>query len=174
MNKGGRPSKYESEVKPRFSEIKEWLTIGATDKEIADNLGINKGTFCEYKKRFPEFNEFIKNNRKMPVQAIKAALYKRATGFVYSEKKTVVEYEELSADLKEALTQLGIDTAKIEQRKLVREEMMEKTALPDPASAMILLKHWDRDGGWTNDPASLDLKKQEFELKKQHLESEEW
>lgn len=151
MNKGGRPSKYDSDVKPRFEEIKEWLKIGATDREIADNLGINKATMCDYKKRFSEFNELIKKGRKMPIQDIKAALFKRATGFSYKEIEEIEDNEGYK-----------------------RTKTVTKYALPDPASAMILLKHWDKDGGWTNDPAQLDLKKQELELKKQHLESEEW
>lgn len=151
MNKGGRPSKYDSDVKPRFEEIKEWLKIGATDREIADNLGINKATMCDYKKRFSEFNELIKKGRKMPIQDIKAALFKRATGFDYKEIEEIEDNEGYK-----------------------RTKTVTKYALPDPASAMILLKHWDKDGGWTNDPAQLDLKKQELELKKQHMESEEW
>ena len=151
MKKGGRPNKYDTDVKPRFEEITEWLKIGATDKEIAENLGINKATICEYKKRYPEFNELIKNGRKMPVQAIKAALFKRATGFMYQERK-VVNSE------KNGLT----------------VETYEKYALPDPASAMILLKHWDKESEWTQDPAMLKLKKQELELKKEHMESGEW
>lgn len=146
-----RPSKYESDVKPRFEEITEWLTIGATDREIADNLGINKATMCEYKKKYAEFNELIKNGRKKPVQAIKAALFRRATGFVYTEKTTTIS-----------------------EKNGYTEQTFEKYALPDPASAMILLKHWDKEHGWTNDPQQLELKKQELELKKKHLESEVW
>ncbi len=151
MKKGGRPNKYDTDVKPRFAEIQEWLQIGATDREIADNLGINKATMCEYKKKYSEFNELIKSGRKQPVQAIKAALFKKATGFNYTEKKTVIEHGHV-----------------------VREEIYTKAALPDPASAMILLKHWDKEHEWTNDPASLELKKQELELKKKHIESEVW
>ena len=83
--KGGRPSKYERDVKPRFEEIKEWLKLGATDAEIAENLGVHKGTLCKYKNEFNEFNELIKNGRKQPVEQIKAALFKRATGFTYNE-----------------------------------------------------------------------------------------
>ena len=150
-NKGGRPNKYDTDVKPRFQEIEEWLKIGATDKEIAENLGINKATICEYKKRFPEFNELIKNSRKAPVQAIKAALFKRATGFSYTEQKV-------------------IDSEK--NGKTV--ETYFKYALPDPTSAMMLLRHWDKENEWTNDPASLALKKQELELKKEHLERTDW
>ena len=163
MNKGGRPSKYETDVMPKFDEIAEWLKIGATDKEVAENLGINKATFCEYKKRFPELNELIKSARKQPVQAIKAALFKRATGFMYSEKKII--RKQILLD--------GEDDEKI-PATLVQTETYEKYALPDPASAMILLKHWDKEHGWTQDPQQLDLKKKEFELKKQQIESETW
>lgn len=151
MKKGGRPSKYENDVKPRFAEIKEWLKIGATDKEIAENLGINKATICEYKKKYPEFNELIKESRKAPVQAIKAALFKRAVGFTYVEK-SVVNSE------KNGLT---VTTT-------------TKTVLPDPASCLILLKHWDKETEWSHDPATLKLKKKELELKKKHMESMEW
>ena len=148
-NKGGRPSKYESDVKPRFAEITEWLGAGATDKEIAENLGINKSTFCEYKKQFKELNELVKNGRKKAILEIKAALFRRAVGFSYQES-TVTESE------KNGCTKVT----------------NTKYALPDPACAMILLKHWDRESGWTNDPASLELKKEELELKKK--QAEEW
>lgn len=151
MNKTGRPSKYESNVKPRFAEIKEWLKNGATDKEIAQNLGVNAKVFCRYKSEYSDLNELVKNGRQTAVQEIKAALFKRATGFMYQEKKTVVS-----------------------EKNGLTIETYDKYAPPDPASAMILLKHWDKDGGWTQDPQQLELKKQELELKKKHLESEDW
>ena len=149
--KSGRPSKYESNVKPRFAEIKEWLKAGATDKEIAENLGVNPKVLCRYKNQFSDLNELFKNGRLKAVQEIKAALFKRATGFTYTEKK-VINSE------KNGLT----------------VETYTKVALPDPASAMILLKHWDKENEWTQDPASLKLKKQELELKKKRIESEVW
>lgn len=162
MKKSGRPNKYDSDVKPRFAEIKEWLQIGATDREIADNLGINKATMCEYKKKYSEFNELIKSGRKQPVQAIKAALFKRATGFSYTEKK----------EIRKAIV-ITEDDEKI-PAELVQTEIYTKYALPDPASAMILLKHWDKENEWTNDPASLELKKKELEYKKEMALKNEW
>ena len=110
----------------------------------------------------------------MPVKQIKAALFKRATGFTYSEKKTVIEFEEWSDEVKDVLAQAGIDSDSVEQRKLVRVEVYEKQALPDPTSAMMLLRHWDDETEWTSDPAQLKLKKEELELKKKHIESEIW
>lgn len=147
----GRPNKFDTHVKPRFNEISEWLKIGATDKEIAENLGVNQRVFCKYKKEYSQLNDLIKKGRKAPVQAIKAALFKRAVGFNYTEKK-VIESE----------------------RNGVTVETYTKAALPDPASAMILLKHWDKETEWTQDPAVLKIRKEEFELKKKHIESEVW
>lgn len=147
----GRPNKYLTNVKPRFAEIKEWLKLGATDKEIAENLGVNPKVLCRYKNEYSDLNELWKNGRMKAVQDIKAALFKRATGFQYQEKK-VIESEKNGRTV----------------------EIYTKSALPDPASAMILLKHWDKEGGWTQDPQQLELKKQELELKKKHLESEDW
>lgn len=149
--KTGRPNKYFTHVKPRFEEIKEWLKAGATDKEIAENLGVNPKVFCKYKSDFTDLNELCKNGRLKAVQEIKAALFKRATGFSYKEQK-VINSE------KNGLT----------------VETYTKYALPDPASAMILLKHWDKDQEWTQDPALLKIKKEELKLKKEQMESGEW
>lgn len=146
----GRPNKYFTHVKPRFAEITEWLEAGATEKEICDNLGINNKVFCKYKNEYKELNELVKNARRRPVQQIKAALFKRATGYHYQETTTVMS------------------------EKGTQVTTYNKYLPPDPASAMILLKHWDKETEWTQDPATLKLKKEEFEFKKEHAESEVW
>lgn len=163
----GRPSKYETAVKSRFNEIKEWLNIGATDKEIAANLGIHKDTLIEYKKQYSEFNDLIKNGRKSPVIQIKQAMLKRAVGFQYEEKKVVTQ--QIMID--------GADGIPI-PAKVIRTEIMTKTALPDVAAGLVLLQHWDKDEKgkpkWSRDPASLEIKKQELELKEKQAENEAW
>lgn len=85
------------------------------------------------------------------MQAIKAALYRRATGFKYEETKYIEDSE-----------------------GYWKRETFTKYSVPDPTAALMLLKHWDQDQEWTSDPASLKIKKEELELKKQQAESEEW
>lgn len=148
----GRKGKYQTHVRPRFDEIREWASIGATDKEIAASLGIAESTYFDYKAKHKEFSELIKKARKVPVMAIKAALFHRATGYAYSENKKIYD---------------GAG-------QLIKEEVYTKQALPDPACAMILLKHWAKDEGWTNDPASLELRKKELELKEKQAEADDW
>lgn len=138
----GRKSKYESDIKSRFDEIESWCSIGASEKEIIKLLGISKDTFYSYKRKYAEFSDLLKRARKKPVMEIKAALLKRATGYQYEEIEQIED-----SDGK------------------WRRRTVKKTAPPDPASALILLKHWDKDGGWTNDPAMLEIRKRELELK---------
>lgn len=147
----GRKSKYETDVKPRFDEIKSWYESGATDREVFENLGISKNAFYKYIKEYEEFRDLRKKGQKVPVREIKAALFKRACGFSYQETKEVVDSEGYR-----------------------RTETTTKYAMPDPASAMILLKHWAKDEGWTNDPAALELRKREVELKEKQAENESW
>lgn len=151
MGYGGRKSAYETHIKPRFEEIRKWASGGATDKEIAAALAVSDSTYFKYKAKYAEFRDVLKDARVKPVDEIKAALFKRATGFVYQERKEVIE--------------AGVT---------VRIEIMTKQALPDPACAMILLKHWAKDEGWTNDPQQLELKRKELELREKQVELGAW
>lgn len=158
----GRKSKYETHVKSRFDEIREWVKLGATEKEIYTNLGIGKDAWIGYKEKYQELTELIKINRKQPVKEIKAAMLKRATGFQYEERKVVtqrIDYE---------------DGDTVIPAKLIRTEVTTKTALPDVAAGLVLLKHWAKDEEWTGDPQMLELKKKELELKEKKLEEESW
>lgn len=139
---GGRKSVYESKVKARFGEIANWCSIGASEKEIIELLGISRDTFYSYKRKHAEFSDLLKRARKKPAMEIKAALFKRAVGFQYEESEEIRDSD-----------------------GGWRQRTVRKTALPDPASAMILLKHWAPEEGWTNDPAMLEIRKRELELK---------
>lgn len=160
-------------------DIVQQLSEEGTPKdEIANLLGVSKSTWYAWESKEPIIKEAIELGRLTAVKKLKDSLFKRATGFHYSDKKTVIEYEEFNPEIKDALVGLGYDIEKIGQRKLVRVEISEKYALPDPTSAMMLLKHWDKDDEgnslWTSDPAMLELKKQELELKKDTLEKGQW
>lgn len=174
----GRKSKYETDVKARFDEIKKWLENGATEKEIARKLGVANSTFSDYKNKFPEFSEFLKENRKQPVEEIKAAMLKRALGFQYTEKKTTKQKVELPDELKSILEEYGVDVSTIQRPILVKTEETVKHALPSETAGLILLKHWDKDNNgkakWTGDPASLEIKKEELKLKEKQMENENW
>lgn len=151
MANAGRKNKYETHVKPRFEEIKEWLALGATDKEIIEKLGVKKSAFYDYVNKYAELSELMKSGRVDAINAIKAALFRRAKGYDYTEEKVIVS-----------------------EKDGKRTELIRKHLPPDPACAMILLKHWAKNEGWTNDPQLLEIKKAELEIKKKEAERNNW
>lgn len=58
-----RPNKYESHVAPRLNEVADWVRNGATDREIAERLGVSEDSIYTYKRKFSEFSETLKKTR---------------------------------------------------------------------------------------------------------------
>lgn len=142
MAQRGRKSKYHTHVEPYLSQIEEWTKSGATEKEICDALGIALSTFYEYKQKYSELSSALYTGRKNVVLNIKAALYKKATGFSYEEKKGVRR-----GDLSMVI------------------EVYSRYCPPDTTAAAMLLRNYDEE--WRDkDTASTDLRRQEVELKK--------
>ena len=144
----GRKNKYELLVEPRLDEIKKWIREGYTEKQIATSkLGIAYPTFNVYKQQHEELVEAIQQARCDLVDNIEKSLYQRAMGFSYEEKKE-----------KTIINPDGSTTTSI--------ETLTKYALPDVGAQIFALKNLS-NGKWSNSPAELELKKQEFELKKE-------
>ena len=149
-----RPSAYEAKVKPHLQDIKKWVEAGATDKEIADALGIGKSTLCTYKNKYKELREAFARGREIVCCDIKAALLKKALGFYYDETRSFVK-----EDLKNGTT--------------TYTEKTRRYCVPSETAAAMLLRNYDenwRDG----DSTSTKLKQQEQELKKRIAEAKNW
>ena len=90
MTKTGRPSKYDKES----AITAGWLARdGKTDKEIAAALGIRESTLNEWKKKYPEFSESLKNNKEVVDNKVVDALVKRALGYEYDKTEIEVHTE---------------------------------------------------------------------------------
>ena len=172
MTRAGRPSKYEQDVKGRFDEIIQWAEAGATDKEIADNLGIHRSTLIEYKKANSEFADLLKNSRKKPVNKIKASLLQRALGFTYAETKVTTREFQLPEEAQKILKEQHYEFET--EPKIIKTEVFTKYAPASEAAALILLQHWAKSEGWTRDPQSLALKKKELKLKEKIAKENSW
>jgi len=173
MAKRGRKNKYETDVKAHFSQISKWLESGATERQIAQNLGIGYSTFNRYKTEKEELREIIKKGRQSVVLKLRGALIQRALGFKYNETKTVTEAVKLPEHIYEYLLRSGFTEEQLSESKLVKTEVAEKQALPDVAALNLALKNYDPDN-WANDPQGLKLKKRELELKEIQIERNDW
>lgn len=143
----GRPSKYETNVKPYFDHIKKWLGQGATERQIADQLGIAYSTYNDYKVKYSEFAEVVKgNNRVHLVEELRGALVKKALGYEYKEKK---EYIKEDPDT-------GVKTKYI--------EITTRQSLPDTTAIFGALNIYDPE--YVRDKKNHELREKDYELRK--------
>lgn len=156
VQKRGRKTVYDTHIKPRFSDITEWLKNGATEKQIAFNLGIAYSTFNKYKADKTEFSEILKMGRQTLVLELRGILVKKALGFSYTE----------FTETKERDPQTG-------EMIVVKSETKVKYAQPDVAALNLCLKNYDADN-WANDPQALKLKEKELELRREIADRDAW
>lgn len=138
----GRKSKYDEYVKPYLAQIAEWKKSGATDKEISDALGVALSTFSEYKNQYSELSDALRTGKQTVILNVKAALYKKAIGFEYEEKRGIKKGD-----------------------KVVSTEIFKRYSPPDTTAAAMLLRNYD-DEYRDKDSAQTDFKRQEIEIKK--------
>lgn len=151
-------SKYDTHVKPRLDEIKQWVEDGATDTEMIKALEVSRPAFYKYIKQHEELDQIIKEGRTAKVKELKAVLFKKALG---GQRVSKEEYE------------LDKDTGEmVLVKQIIANDPANLTAI------MILLKHWDKneDGTckWSNEPAAIEIKQKELELKREIAEENNW
>ena len=173
MAKRGRKNRYETHVAPFFPQILEWLSNGATEKQIAEKLGVGYSTWSDYKVKYQELGEILEKGRRNLVATLRGALIKKALGFDYTETKTVSEHIDMPSEMREVLLSSGFTREQIEQANLIKTEVMNKHATPDVAALNLALKNYDKDD-WSNDWQNYELRKKELELKEKKIDDESW
>lgn len=85
--KGGRPSKFSAVFEKHKHKIKILTENGLTDKQISEIFGITQQTYCNWKKKYPEFFESIKDWKLTADGEVEVSLYKRACGYSCPDTK---------------------------------------------------------------------------------------
>ena len=87
-------SMYDTLVKPRLSEISEWVLQGKSFEDISDLLKISPRTFMRYRVKYPEVQEALDAGRDYLVKKVENTLYKRLLGVTTLQKtKTRYRYD---------------------------------------------------------------------------------
>lgn len=151
MGKRGRPNSFETIIKPKMDDILLWARAGATNAEIASALGVSYSTFVDHISKNNEFSDSLKEARLSGVPEVKMALYKRAIGFEYEEKKVSLKKDE------DGETRQYVETTK-------------KYALPDVGAIQTYLRNYTPDFR-DKDKFTCSIKEMELEIKKMLAEN---
>lgn len=81
---GGRPPKWPN-IDLGF--VRELAESGQTDAQMAVSLRIAESTLYDYKLKWPEFSEAIKEGKSNPDDQVERSLFERAVGFEHVEEK---------------------------------------------------------------------------------------
>lgn len=162
-NKKGRKSAFDTIIKPNLENIKQWTKDGLTDAEIIKKLGINKSTYYRYKSDNKELKDCVKDGRSEAVEKLEKTMFQSAMGGKETVKK--------SMKVKKIKYKDGKKELEYETMEPYEEEIYTP---PNVTAAIFLLKHWAKDKGYTNDPQTLELKREEFEHQKEMDKVKNW
>lgn len=89
MVKGGdtvAKGKYQEWLtKEGLLRLQGWARDGLSDEQIATNMGITDSTFYEWKKKYSEISEVLKEGKDVVDRQVENALLKSALGYKYDE-----------------------------------------------------------------------------------------
>ncbi len=122
-NKGGRPSKFTSDIQ---SKVELLARRGFIDAEMSIILGVTKRTFDNWKNKHPKFFHSLKDWKKQADHEVERSLYERACGYSHPEVKV----------------QFVQDVVKGGRFETIE---LEKHYAPDPTSMIFWLKNRQPD-----------------------------
>ena len=112
--------------------IEGWARDGLTDEQIAKNIGISRSTLNEWKKKYSDISDTLKQGKEVIDRQVENALLKRAIGY---------EYEEVSE--------------KFEGGILTERKITKKQVVPDTTAQIFWLKN--RKPSVWRDKAHVDI-----------------
>lgn len=151
----GRKNVWTTIIEPNLDKIKNWLESGLSEKQICERLNIGVSTWWAWKKKKPELIKFVYEGRIRASDEIENAMFKSACGFERKVRRAVkvkdIEYEN------------GRKSRETERVEYYDDIEYYK---PDTTAGIFLLTNWNKEN-YARDAATLELKKQELELKKE-------
>ena len=149
----GRKSKYDKQVKPFLNQVDKWLNNGATEKQVAEALGVAYSSWSNYKNQFKELKDLCDKPRVNLILDLRGTLVREAKGYTYEEKKTYIRKDEDGKESKYT-------------------EITQKYARPNMNAVFGALNLYDPE--YVKDKKNYELKKEELELRKQLADADNW
>lgn len=84
--------KYEKWLEEEnLKRLTEWGKKGLTNRQIANNMGINERTLYGWLNRYKELSDSLRAGKELADKEIENSLYKRALGYEVQEEKIYIE-----------------------------------------------------------------------------------
>lgn len=84
-------TKYETDILPQLSDIKDWVMQGDSVRVICKKLHISPDTWYRYCKEHENLSELVDMGRSVLNNEVEKSLVKLCNGYEYEELKTIVE-----------------------------------------------------------------------------------
>lgn len=147
----GRKSKVDV-IRENLEQIKQWKKLGATDDQIAKQLGMSRSTWYEHLSKNADISDAIKTSVEHFVMDLRGELARQAFKHTLETKKQYVKVDQETG------------------HKTQYTEITSKEVDGNIAAAHLLLKNLDKEN-WRENWDSYEFKKQELEIKKQLAEN---
>jgi len=160
--KRGRKPKYESHIKANFELITGYLRAGHTEESIYKAIGINRNSWYEYKKKYPELQETLKKGKEVVDYEVQNSLYKKCVGH-YAKEGRAFKCKEKYYDE--------------EGRKCERETVQVVDVdifIPPDTMAMAIWLNNRMSDRWRRNAGKEKLEKERFEHDKEIDEKRYW
>lgn len=104
-----RKTKYRPDIVEDLKPLAKAAETGLTSEVIAEFLGINKDTLYDWFKKYPGLKDEVDKLKEPQDEAVKRALFKRATGYQAKEVKVFYD-KEIGIVEKEVIKDMAPDT----------------------------------------------------------------
>jgi len=116
-------SKVDEWLKEEKLELLSCWARDFTLSDIAKRIGVSEKTFIEWRKKYPEIEQAIKDGKEIVDYRVESALLKVALGYTTSDVKTIISPPDKSGN------------------RAIRVEKTEKEVPPNPTAIMCWLNN---------------------------------
>ena len=157
----GRKS-VDEDVESSLTLIISMLKDNATDKEIAEKLGISLSTWRRKKSQNPKIKQVIEEITDSRNQEVEEALFKNCKGYHY--------YEEVAFKCKKEIPQ---EDGSVIVQEEVEVKNVKKYSKPDLAAQKYWLNN-RKKAAWKDDPNKVENDKKALKLREKEINNKGW
>ena len=151
-------------VLQHMEEIKEWIAQGISMGTIAKAIGVSRTTLYKHiadTEQGLNSLDTIKKYREPAVEELENTMFTSAKGY----ERKVKKYAKVRRCI------YNENGKKAEEWEEMVEYEETQYYPPDTTAGIFLLKNW---ASYMNEPATVDIRKQELELRKKQVEANTW